>query len=205
LAVLLAAQSTTALLAALAGAAVLACAWLARRGPVAAPVVTAAALGAAIIIAAALLAAPDALAALVGRDLTFTGRTEIWRYSLDALAERPFLGHGLEAFWADPDGPAYGVRRAIGWDAPSAHNGWIDLALTLGALGVALFALNFAATLARALPALSQAGPKRFAPAMLAAFFVFTLSESVILTSGALAWALYMAVSARLALDRRQP
>src|SRR5262249_38625122 len=32
-------------------------------------------------------------------DPTFTGRTEIWRFALDHIAERPIVGFGYQAFW----------------------------------------------------------------------------------------------------------
>jgi O-antigen ligase len=32
-------------------------------------------------------------------DATFTGRTDIWRFALDSIAERPLTGHGFAAFW----------------------------------------------------------------------------------------------------------
>src|ERR1043166_2496856 len=32
-------------------------------------------------------------------DATFTGRTEIWSFALDAIGMHPWKGHGFEAFW----------------------------------------------------------------------------------------------------------
>src|SRR5262249_28281766 len=46
----------------------------------------------------------DAVFASVGRDSGLTGRVPIWRYSFQALLERPFLGAGWDAFWASEGG-----------------------------------------------------------------------------------------------------
>jgi exopolysaccharide production protein ExoQ len=77
--------------------------------------------------------------ALVGRDLTLTGRTEIWGLSLDAVMQRPLLGYGYGAFWHE-QGPIESARIAalLYWPVPNAHNGVLDVALELGAVGAVL-------------------------------------------------------------------
>jgi exopolysaccharide production protein ExoQ len=77
--------------------------------------------------------------ALIGRDLTLTGRTEIWGLSLDAVMQRPLLGYGYGAFWHD-QGPIESARIAalLYWPVPNAHNGVLDVALELGVVGAVL-------------------------------------------------------------------
>jgi exopolysaccharide production protein ExoQ len=76
---------------------------------------------------------------LLGRDLTITGRTEIWGMSLDAFAHRPVLGYGYGAFW-HADGPIEAARiwALLYWPVPNAHNGILDSALQLGVVGATL-------------------------------------------------------------------
>ncbi len=43
--------------------------------------------------------AARALLSALPIDVTFTGRTEIWSFAIDALAAHPWKGQGFEAFW----------------------------------------------------------------------------------------------------------
>src|SRR5262249_10636626 len=99
-------------------------------------------------------------------------------------------------------GPAYWVRQAVQWNVPSAHSGWLELALGLGRVGVVLFALQLTATLWRGVRAVGDSTAGLWAPAFLAAFVLYTFSESPVLQANNLFWTLYVAVAARLALDR---
>jgi O-antigen ligase len=75
-------------------------------------------------------------------DPTFTGRTEVWEFALQRVAEHPLLGYGFAAFWGTPE-VVYGMAANAVWanTAGHAHNGFIDLALTIGIPGSALVAL----------------------------------------------------------------
>jgi len=84
--------------------------------------------------------------ALLGRDSTLTGRTEVWADVLPAREQRPLLGYGLGSFWTD-------ARRQF-YDIPTAHNGYLDVLLELGEVGFALcviWMLSCASQLHRAL------------------------------------------------------
>jgi len=203
-ALVLLSTSKTALLASLLGLGVIAAGALVRRGPAHLVIVAAGALTAAIVIAAIVLLAPDLLVAALGRDLTLTGRTDIWEASARFVQARPWLGYGYYAFWLPENGPAYWVRQAVAWQVASAHSSWLELALGLGRAGVILFALQLAATLRRGAVALFDAQAGLWAPAFLAAFALYTLSESHALQANNLFWTIYVAVAARLALDVRE-
>jgi exopolysaccharide production protein ExoQ len=75
------------------------------------------------------------LPALLGRDPTLTGRTEVWEDVL-ALQDSPILGTGFESFWL---GPRLETLWAKWWWHPiQAHNGYLETYLNLGAVGVFL-------------------------------------------------------------------
>ncbi|MGF1597374.1 MAG: O-antigen ligase family protein [Acidimicrobiales bacterium] len=95
-----------------------------------------------------LIASLSTITSASGRDLTFTGRTFIWAATWDALMERPLLGYGLGGiFVEDPITPKTAEAwRAIGFEVPHAHNGFLDLAIQLGFVGVAIFAGLFVVT-----------------------------------------------------------
>jgi O-antigen ligase len=77
-------------------------------------------------------------------DVTFTGRTEIWSFALDALSAHPWKGHGFEAFWYS-ESVRYGAEDSTRWmvEVATSHNSYVDLALTIGIPGLALVALAF--------------------------------------------------------------
>ena len=93
----------------------------------------------------------DHFAIRMGRDPTFTSRTEIWADSLKLLAEQPYTGFGYNAVWS-----AFENRLSQYPDAPGpryahAHNAWLDWALQLGFGGLLLYVLFLAGLLVRAL------------------------------------------------------
>ncbi len=203
-ALVLLSTSKTALIAGMLGLAIMAACMMVRRGPVQAIGVAAAALAAIIVVASVVLLAPDLLVGAIGRDLTLTGRTDIWNASANAVAAQPWLGYGYYAFWLPDNGPAFWVREAVRWRVASAHSGWLELALGLGRVGAALFALQLTATLGRGARAAMDARAGLWAPAFLAVFALYTLSESHVLQANNLFWIIYVAVTARLALDARE-
>lgn len=80
---------------------------------------------------------------LLGKDATLTGRIQIWIVSTAMALRRPWLGYGFDSFWLQTQGPTVRIWHVLGWAAPNAHNGFLDLWLQLGALGLGLFLLVF--------------------------------------------------------------
>jgi O-antigen ligase len=75
-------------------------------------------------------------------DATFTGRTEVWEFVLQHVRERPITGFGFATFWGTPE-VVYGMGGYEVWanTAGHAHNGYLDLALTIGIPGAVLVTL----------------------------------------------------------------
>lgn len=202
-ALVLLSTSKTALLASMLGLGVIALCMLLRRGPLHALIAGAGVLVAIVVGVGVVTLAPDLIVAALGRDLTLTGRTDIWEASARFVEASPWLGYGYYAFWLPDNGPAYWVREAVQWQVASAHSSWLETALGMGRIGVALFALQLVATLSRGASAAMRPVAGLWAPAFLAAFALYTLSESHALQANNLFWTIYVAVAARLALDAR--
>lgn len=200
-ALVLLSTSKTALIASMLGLGAIALGLLIRRGPMHTLFAATAALVAIIMGTGIVLLAPDLLVAALGRDLTLTGRTDIWHASARFVEAQPWLGYGYYAFWLPDNGPAYWVREAVMWQVASAHSSWLETALGLGRVGVALFALQLCVTLMRGASATMRADAGLWAPAFLAAFALYTLSESHALQANNLFWTIYVAVAARLAIE----
>jgi O-antigen ligase len=74
----------------------------------------------------------------MGRDSTLTGRTEIWRVVL-GMKGSPVLGTGFESFWLGKR--LERVWSLYWWHPNEAHNGYLEIFLNLGWIGVTLLAL----------------------------------------------------------------
>jgi O-antigen ligase len=98
------------------------------------------------IIAVLSTVGEEAVLDAVGKDATFTGRTDVWQFSVDAIRERPLLGYGYKVFWLN-NGAADPTGRTTTW-ATGAHNGLIDIGLDLGLTGI-LVAIIFVAVAIR--------------------------------------------------------
>jgi exopolysaccharide production protein ExoQ len=141
------------------------------------------------------------LAGFMGRDTRLTGRTEIWTLSLSSIAERPILGYGYGAFW---DGSEQGaqVRQLVGWDVPSAHNGYIEIALDLGIVGFLICFAACSVAIRRAV-AYVQNNPDNEAKWPLAYMLLtllFCASESAFLASNSIVWILFSAAACSVSL-----
>lgn len=78
------------------------------------------------------------LTSALGRNATLTGRTDIWASLLPTVMEQPLLGVGFGGFWTTANIAVIEVNEA--------HNGYLDVCLGLGALGLLLtvgFLLSF--------------------------------------------------------------
>lgn len=78
------------------------------------------------------------LVQLLGRDPTLTGRTAIWAAVL-AVSRNPFLGSGFESFWTVDR-----IQRVLdlsGQQVQEAHNGYVEVYLNLGWIGLSLLAV----------------------------------------------------------------
>jgi O-antigen ligase len=79
-------------------------------------------------------------------DPTYTGRSGIWQFAINAAKENYLTGYGFEAFWHSTT-IELGSEGA-GWErfAHTSHNGYLDMALTSGLPGLILLVLAFVVT-----------------------------------------------------------
>ena len=77
-------------------------------------------------------------------DNTGTGRLRLWGHIWEKYKQRPAFGYGVGGFWLGKKGPSAYVWEREPWHPPHAHNGFIDLALSVGAAGLILLILRLA-------------------------------------------------------------
>lgn len=94
-----------------------------------------------VFIALAYLPLMTFVLGLIGKDPTFTGRTDIWEFVGDMISNRPVLGYGIGGFWQGTAGPSLYVWQRAGWRVPNAHHGFLDTFLEIGLLGGAMVIL----------------------------------------------------------------
>lgn len=133
-----------------------------------------------ISLALVAVAVPNALTNLLGRDLTLTGRTDLWVLILNAIANKPVLGHGYGAFWASAEGAQ--VSADLGWRVTHAHNGWLAIGLDLGIVGLVLVLVLLVGLLYRA-SRLTRFAPEvlEYGSVVVAAALMVSISDAVLL------------------------
>jgi exopolysaccharide production protein ExoQ len=85
----------------------------------------------------AIFIAPN-LVSILGRDPTLTGRTQVWNVVLNMPVNR-LIGTGFESFWLGER--MQRIWNLWWWHPNEAHNGYIEVLLNLGWIGLSLLAL----------------------------------------------------------------
>ncbi len=193
--------SKTSLVSAMLGMGVIGAAAFARRGPAAAvAVVWTGVLGAALVAGVALFA-PDQFFSLLGKDATFTGRTQIWAAALRQIAQRPWTGFGYGVVWTEEGNwaPLAQIVKEAGFKPQHAHNAWIEQWLGQGLVGVWAFGLMLAQAFVLALVSVFRHPGALLAAPILVVYTLMSLTESVGVIYHDLRWVLFVVVAVKLA------
>ena len=75
---------------------------------------------------------------LAGKDAMLTGRVPLWMFLWSVGSNQMFFGMGFQSFWADDSLYRSLIWQMTGWFMQSAHNGYIDIWLSLGLVGLSL-------------------------------------------------------------------
>jgi len=79
------------------------------------------------------------IVAFTGKDLSFTGRRDIWALVVEHIDLHPYLGTGYGAYWSPiPGSPSLDFLTRMYFYPGSAHNGYLDIVNDLGVLGLVL-------------------------------------------------------------------
>ncbi len=149
------------------------------------------------ILAIWLLDNLEPLVNLLGKDLTLTGRTELWAAVINKIQERPLLGYGYSGFWQGWEGESAFVLQLVGWDAPNGHNGILDLWVDLGFLGVTVFLLGFFINFIRGMrwAQLTKTAEPIFLLQYLTFMAIDSQASTNLLIQNDIFWVLYVAMS----------
>jgi exopolysaccharide production protein ExoQ len=145
-------------------------------------------------IALAVVSSPLLILSLIGRSASFSGRLQIWGAILASVFRRPLGGYGFDAFWSMLDGEATRVFSATGWVVTSAHSGFLNVALELGLVGLALVALTFVQACRHAMAAFrpGHSGYVDWCIGIVFLTIVYNLDERTLMAPQYLPWILYI-------------
>ena len=152
-----------------------------------------------------ILAFPEAIFQVLGRDATLTGRTRLWAMLLPVIANRPMLGYGYSAFWSGLKPEVLSLWIGAGRLVPVADNGYLDLGLSLGAVGVCLFLYLFIGAFRRAMQyATWQPGFIGLWPVTyLCIFAADNICESALLTRGTFPFLVFAILTTSLWMNHK--
>jgi exopolysaccharide production protein ExoQ len=113
----------------------------------------------AVIVVAAAISLPEQFTALIGKDATLTGRVPIWIVLMKyTIPNNPIFGYGFNTYFVMNNPDYLRLVDIVGWPAPHAHNGYLNLAVELGLPGAVLGTFILLRLIAGALMRVNDAG-----------------------------------------------
>ena len=112
-----------------------------------------------MVVTAAAISLPEQFTALVGKDATLTGRVPIWIVLLNhSIPSSPIFGYGFNTYFVVSNPDYLRLVDIVGWPAPHAHNGYLNLAVELGIPGAVLGTLILLRLIVGSLQRVNDAG-----------------------------------------------
>ncbi|CAN7711036.1 O-antigen ligase family protein [Paenibacillus sp. LjRoot153] len=131
------------------------------------------------------------IAALLGRDLTLTGRTDLWIIIWEMIMKNPILGYGYSGFWQGMEGPSSVVWDQVTWHPVFSHNGYLEVLLQTGFVGMLIFTMSF-------LKNIVLARNERFYFLLLLFILVYNCFESTLILPNIYYWILYLTITYKM-------
>lgn len=198
-------QSKTSLASLMLGLMALGFVWVCQRGPAYGAAATWVGVTGVVLLAMFLLLASDVFFAILGKDATLTGRTQIWTAAFRQIEQRPWLGYGYAAVWSDKSGwgPLAWIVHDAKFTPQHAHNSWIEQLIGMGVVGLTAWGFFYLQTMALAVVAVFRERGAVLAFPFLVVFTLVSLTESIAVVYNDFRWALFVALAAKLAFSDR--
>ncbi len=150
---------------------------------------------------------------LLGKDIEFNGRTPLWLLTIEQGLQRPFLGYAYNAFWTT-DASYEVIRNTWLWYEDidpkmpfQAHNGFIDLFVQLGFVGLSLFIFDLLQVINRVVNILFMTRTiESFWMFMFLGINVLVNSSEVItiMSTNSIFWIIYVSIAFSSALEYKK-
>jgi O-antigen ligase len=138
---------------------------------------------------------------VTGKDASLSGRTKLWGLLVDAVSDQPMKGYGYDAYLGSQGSEWKHVAEKTGWTPAHAHNGYLQMTVSLGLPGLAIFMILLVLCVRRAM-AFARENPSAeglFPLAILLYLIVHNMSETTFLQSSGLVnilmFSLYVSMS----------
>lgn len=141
---------------------------------------------------------------LLGRDPSLTNRADLWALYMQEYLKSPILGLGANAYNSDP-GIRMRIQSALNVDAYfSPHNGYLDILLQVGAVGMLIYVLMVAGIIGKGIA--RSFGGGTFLHKLLVVLTIMHAVRGTVETNGSIQLTIYFAliVVAYVGLDRNQ-
>jgi len=145
-------------------------------------------------VAGAFLLYFEPIMRLMGKDASLSGRTDIWKAVIVSAMKRPILGYGYMGFFHGLQGENANVALQAGWNVSASHNGFLDIWVTLGAVGLVIVLWSFFRAFKNSFTCLLARGSSFSAWCGCVVFLmlVVNLDEKAMMVPNDLVWMLYI-------------
>lgn len=142
-----------------------------------------------------------ALTSFLGRDATLTGRTDLWPFVVDMIWRRPWFGYGYESFWLKELDLRTAVDEGAGWRAQHSHNGFLEVGLAMGLVGLTVYTAVLVRGFARALQWMRRQETiiGQWPLICLCFLLLYNLTEVTALARNSIFWVLYVSALVTIA------
>ncbi len=150
-----------------------------------------------LLLAVATLKLDDVFVLLeqAGKDATMSSRLPLWQLLVGFMEGHWWLGYGYEAFWTDANYAIRVIEEKLHFKPHYSHNGYIELVLGLGLVGLGLMAALFGRFVMMIGRGLYQDDRNPLHLAMLVYALTFVLqntAEVTILMRNHMSWSLFV-------------
>jgi exopolysaccharide production protein ExoQ len=143
---------------------------------------------------------------VIGKDATLSGRTEIWSAVILSAMKHPILGYGYMAFWNGLQGESANVATILRWMPGYAHNGFLEVLLQLGFVGLTLIVVTLVSALRDAVTCIRYKAPSYVSwyISILVLTIIYNVDEGTLLFVNQLSWIVYVVACLGLSAEARR-
>jgi len=133
---------------------------------------------------------------VIGRSSDLSGRSQLWESVIPIVEKHLLLGHGYSAFWIE-GGAREDIWYLVQWETPHSHNGFLDVWLDVGLIGVFTVGLSFLQAFHNSIKYVKQKNTwEALWPLIyLTSFLIYNFFESAFVGHNSIYWVLYVSTT----------
>jgi exopolysaccharide production protein ExoQ len=156
-----------------------------------------------LMVSASAVSASNLLFKAVGRNRTFTDRVPLWQDLIKIGGRNPVGGAGFGGFWL---GSLTGLWARHTWRPTNGHNGYVDVFLDLGVVGLVIMGFLIVRTYVKARDSIEDEwGIRRLLLAFVVMILVHNVTESSLAMPTNYLWLLFLMAAITVARKAGPP